>query len=172
MGVKGQGSRPTRKALVPAFVAAGALGRQLHQFQSHLAHTRVNKADLPGHAIGYINFTALLIRTTVINAHNFKLPIPGIHNTNPGSKWKARVSCRQALRVKVLSVGRLPALKLRPYQLALPTQTLIGLIGLLRCATNGASMTGAIRNISGTHRIAAQVMKSGRLIVCSFSYEL
>jgi hypothetical protein len=37
-------------------------------------------------------------------------------------------------------------------------------------ATRGASITGAMRNMSGTHRIAAQIMKSGRLIVLCFCY--
>src|SRR5277367_1200909 len=59
-----------------------------------------------------------------------------------------------------------------PYQLALPTQTFIGLAGSLRWATSGASITGAIKNISGSQRMAAHVMKSGRRIVCSFGYEL
>src|SRR5215813_5106520 len=59
-----------------------------------------------------------------------------------------------------------------PYQLALPTQVLIGLAGSLRWATSGASIAGAIRNISGTQRTAAQIMKSGRFIVLSFCYKL
>src|SRR5256885_3293932 len=59
-----------------------------------------------------------------------------------------------------------------PYQLALPTQVLIGFAGSLRCATNGASMAGAIRNISGTQRTAAQIMKSGFFIVLFFCYKL
>src|SRR5215475_10602094 len=57
-----------------------------------------------------------------------------------------------------------------PYQLALPTQLLIGFTGELRCATSGASIAGQIRNINGTQRIAAHVMKSGRRIVCYFRY--
>src|ERR1700748_3699524 len=55
-----------------------------------------------------------------------------------------------------------------PYQLALPTQVLIGFTGSLKCATRGASITGATRNISGTHRIAAQIKKSGRFISVCF----
>src|SRR5450432_238900 len=58
-----------------------------------------------------------------------------------------------------------------PYQLALPTHTLMGRAGSLKRATKGASITGAIRNIKGIQRIAAQAKKSGRLIVCSFGYE-
>src|SRR6266478_6640850 len=58
-----------------------------------------------------------------------------------------------------------------PYQLELPTQVLIGLGGSLRWATKGASITGAMRNIKGTQRIAAQRKNSGRLIVCSLCYE-
>src|SRR5215472_4517429 len=62
-------------------------------------------------------------------------------------------------------------LKSGPYQLAFPTQVLIGLIGALRWATSGASMPGEIRNIRGTQRIAAHTVKSVRLIVCSFRNE-
>src|ERR1700730_14648578 len=51
-----------------------------------------------------------------------------------------------------------------PYQLALPTQVLIGLGASLKWATRGASITGAIRNIKGTQRRAAHVMKNGRFI--------
>src|SRR6267143_5279853 len=57
-----------------------------------------------------------------------------------------------------------------PYQLALPTQVLIGFIGWFRCATRGASITGAMRNMRGTQRSAAQIMKSRCLIVCSLCY--
>jgi hypothetical protein len=59
-------------------------------------------------------------------------------------------------------------LKPGPYQLALPVQVLMGLTGSLKCATNGASIAGAIKNISGTHRTAAQIMKSGRFISVVF----
>src|SRR5277367_3206323 len=48
-----------------------------------------------------------------------------------------------------------------PYQLALPTQLLIGFAGSLWYATKGASITGAIRNIRGTQRSAAQIMNNG-----------
>jgi hypothetical protein len=62
---------------------------------------------------------------------------------------------------------------LGPYQLALPTHTLIGFTGSLFKATKGASIAGAIRNINGTHRIAAHATKSGRLIiVCLIRYKL
>src|SRR5258708_18911794 len=59
-----------------------------------------------------------------------------------------------------------------PYQLALPTQVLIGLAGSVLEATRGASITGAMRNISGTHRTAAQIMKSGFFISVVFILQL
>src|SRR5256885_7666726 len=59
-----------------------------------------------------------------------------------------------------------------PYQLALPTQVLIGFAGSLRCATSGASMAGAMRNNSGTQRTAAPNMKRGFFIVLFFFYQL
>jgi hypothetical protein len=61
---------------------------------------------------------------------------------------------------------------LGPYQLALPTHTLIGFTGSLFKATKGASIAGAIKNINGTQRIAAHATKSGRLIVCLIRYKL
>src|SRR5438105_1693042 len=57
-----------------------------------------------------------------------------------------------------------------PYQLAFPTQVLIGLAGSLKCATSGASIAGAMTNISGNHRSAAQITKSLFLIVCCLCY--
>src|SRR5437879_7545933 len=57
-----------------------------------------------------------------------------------------------------------------PYQLALPTHVFTGLAGSLKWATKGASRAGAIRNIRGTQRRAAQVINSGRLIVCFLCY--
>src|ERR1700730_1803098 len=51
-----------------------------------------------------------------------------------------------------------------PYQLALPTQVLIGLGASLKWATRGASITRAIRNIKGPERRAANVRKMGPLM--------
>src|SRR5256885_8146213 len=59
-----------------------------------------------------------------------------------------------------------------PYQLALPTQVLIGFAGSLRCATSGASMAGGMGEISGTPRNAGQIIKSGFFIVLFFLYKL
>src|SRR5258707_12986819 len=61
-------------------------------------------------------------------------------------------------------------LKPGPYQLALPTQVLIGFTGSVKWATRGASIPGAMRNMRRSHRNAAQKMNSGCLIVCYFCY--
>ncbi len=38
----------------------------------------VNQAQLPGYAIGYINFASFLIRTSVINADQLIFAVPGV----------------------------------------------------------------------------------------------
>ena len=88
------GARP--ECLILAFVALGALRRQLHQFQPHLAHSRVDQANLPGYAIGYINFASFLIGTPVINAHKLKFAVSGVHDPHPGTKGQVRVRGRQS----------------------------------------------------------------------------
>src|SRR3981081_3583603 len=58
-----------------------------------------------------------------------------------------------------------------PYQLALPTQALMALGGWLKWATRGASIAGAMRNIKGTQRSAAQITNSRFLIVLFLCYK-
>src|SRR5256886_10034024 len=79
---------------------------------------------------------------------------------------KGRLGCAA---VRASESKRSPLAVLRPwnpgpYQLALPTQDFTGFIGWFRCATRGASITGAMRNIRSTQRSAAQIMKSRCLI--------
>jgi len=57
---------------------------------------------------------------------------------------------REASQSKDSPFAVLRPLNPGPYQLALPTQVLIGFIGWFRCATRGASIAGAMRNIRGT----------------------
>src|SRR5580704_155595 len=109
MGVKGQGRGRARSLSVLACVVSSSLRRQLHQFQPHLADSRVDQANLPGYAIGYINFASFLIRTPVINTNNLKFAIADVYYAHPGSERKVRVGGRQALSVKPLAVrGLLP----------------------------------------------------------------
>src|SRR5258708_31492971 len=78
-----------------------------------------------------------------------------------------------AVRASLSKISRLAVLrplKPGPYQLALPTQALIALGGWLKCATRGASIAGAMRNIKGTQRSAAQITKSRFLIVLFLCY--
>src|SRR5579859_1589092 len=98
------------------------------------------------------------------------LPVRGftIRTTDPNGRtgWAA---------VRDSESNRSPSAVFRPlnsgpYQLALPTQVLMGLTGSLLKAVRGASITGAMRNISGTQRMAAQIMKSGRFIVLCVCY--
>lgn len=100
---------------------------------------------------------------------NFPLCVFTIRTQEPNGKFGCAAVSASELNLSPLAVF-LPS-NSGPYQLALPTHTFIGLTGALRCATRGASMTGQMRNISGNQRMAAQAMKSGRRIVCSFRYE-
>ena len=132
----------------------------------------MDQANLPGYAIGYINFASFLIRTAVINAYKLKFAVPRVDDPYPGTKWQVRMRGGQSSRQSNRSpLAVFFPSNSGPYQLALPTQVLMGFTGSLRCATRGASMTGAMRNISSIHRMAAQARKSGRLIVCSFGYK-
>jgi len=54
----------------------------VQQFQANLVHAGVNQPDLPGYAVGYINFASFLIGTAVIDTYQFKLAIPGVHDPN------------------------------------------------------------------------------------------
>src|SRR6267154_1331523 len=113
MGIKSrQGRGRARSLSVLACVVSSSLRRQLHQFQPHLADSRVDQANLPGYAIGYINFASLLIGTPVINTNNFKFAVACIDDAHPGSERKVRVGGRQALGVEPLAVRGLLAVKI------------------------------------------------------------
>src|SRR3979490_3536678 len=71
---------------------------------------------------------------------------------------------------KISPFAVLRPLKPGPYQLALPTQALMALGGWLKWATRGASIAGAMRNIRGTQRSAAQITNSRFLIVLFLCY--
>src|SRR6516165_11450501 len=100
---------------------------------------------------------------------NFPLWVLTMRNQQPNGKLGCAAVKHSQLKRNPFAVF-LPS-NSGPYQLALPTHTLMGFTGALKCATRGASITGATRNISGTQRIAAQVMKSGRRIVCCSYYK-
>src|SRR5215472_11087471 len=99
------------------------------------------------------------------------LPLRGFTRRTRVPKGRLGWAAVRASVEKTSPLAVLRPLKPGPYQLALPVQLLIGLIGALRCATSGASITGAMRNMRSTHRIAAQIMKSRCLIVCTLCYE-
>src|SRR5882757_10101242 len=112
MGIKSrQGRGRARSLSVLACVVSSPLRRQLHQFQPHLADSRVDQANLPGYAIGYINFASFLIGTPVIDTNNFKFSIAGVYNAHPGAERQVRVGSRQALGVEPLAVRSLLAVK-------------------------------------------------------------
>src|SRR3974390_2988551 len=100
---------------------------------------------------------------------NFPLRVFTMRTQEPKGRFGCAAVRDSALKRSPLAVFR--PLNSGPYQLALPVHTLIGFTGSLFKATRGASIAGAIRNISGTQRIPAHAIKSGRLIVCSFCYK-
>src|SRR5208337_3253794 len=113
MGVKGQGSGRARNILLLAFVGSVALGRQLHEFQPHLAHSRVDQADLSGYPIGYINFASLLVGTPVIDTYHFKLAVSRVDDAHPGVEGQVGVCRSQSLSAKGLPVGGPLAIEFR-----------------------------------------------------------
>src|SRR5579872_7298663 len=128
----------------------------------------MDQANLPRDAIGYINFPSFLIGTPVIDTNQFKLAIPGVHDPHDGAKRRFGWAAVKASQSNCSPFAVIFPSKFGPYQLAFPTQVLRGFTGSLRWATRGASITGAIRNISGIQRRAAQVMNSGRFISVLF----
>jgi len=94
----------SRSGTRPKFVSSGLrrlgvrFGGSLHQFQPHLADSRVDQANLPGYPIGYINFASFLIGTPVINTNNFKFAVAGVYDSHPGSEREVRVGGRQTFR--------------------------------------------------------------------------
>src|SRR5882762_2739015 len=124
----------------------------------------MDQADSPGDTIGYINFAPFLIGTSS------SLPFRGFTTRTREPKGRLGCAAVRASESKRSPLAVLRPLNPGPYQLELPTQVLIGLTGLFRCATRGASIAGAMRNIRSTQRSAAQLMKSLCLIVCSLCY--
>src|SRR5258708_8861903 len=115
MGIKGRRGRGRARSLsVLACVVSGSLRRQSHQFQPHLADSRVDQANLPGYPIGYINFASFLIGTPVINTNNFKFAVAGVYDSHPGSEREVRVGGRQAFGVEPLAVRGLLSVKVAP----------------------------------------------------------
>ena len=172
MGVESQGSGLARNRLSLGPVCSGVLWRNLQQFQPHLRHSRVDQANLPGYAIGYINFASFLIGTAIIDAHNFKFAVARVNDAHPGTEGQVGVRRGQTFGIEPLPVGGPFPVELRSIPTGIANPYLYGLDRRAQVGNQGGLDSGAIRNIKGTQRIAAQIMKSGRRIVCSFRYEL
>src|SRR5579885_559606 len=80
----------------------------------------MNQANLPGDAIGYINFPSFLIGTSVIDTNQFKPAVPGVHYPDDGPKREVRVGRRQGLEVKLLAVRRDFAVEVRSIPACVP----------------------------------------------------
>ena len=76
MGVEGHGFGD------PDCSMGSVFRRYVQQFQADLVHAGMDQPNLPGYAVGYINFPSFLIGTPVIDAYKFKLAVPGIHNAD------------------------------------------------------------------------------------------
>ena len=108
------------------------------KLQPDLADTRMDQSDLSGYAIGYINFTPFLIRTSIVDANQFKLPGTGVDQADDRAEGKVRVGRGEGLAVEPLTVGRLTAIKFGtiPAGVANPSLNRLGrfsLIGYERC---------------------------------------
>src|SRR4030081_983353 len=99
---------------------------------------------------------------------NFPLRVLTTRTSDPNGRCGCAAVKASLSKISPLAVLR--PLKPGPYQLALPTHFLIALGGWLKCATRGASIAGAMRNIRGTQRSAAQITKSRFLIVLFLCY--
>src|SRR5580693_8880966 len=86
-----------------------ALLGELQQLEPDLSDARVNQSNLPGDTIGYINFAAFLIGTTVVDAHNFKLAGSGVDDADHGPEREDSVGGGKGLGVELLPVGGLLA---------------------------------------------------------------
>src|SRR5579863_6292950 len=102
---------------------------------------------------------------------NSNLPFRVLTTRTREPKGRCGCAAVSASLSKISPLAVLRPLKPGPYQLALPTQDLMALGGWLRCATRGASITGATRNKRGTQRRAAQITKSRFLIVLFLCYK-
>src|SRR5260221_7800783 len=102
---------------------------------------------------------------------NSNFPLRGFttRTREPNGRWGCAAVSASLSKISPLAVLR--PLKPGPYQLALPTQALMALGGWLKWATRGASIAGAMRNIRGTQRSAAQITKSRFLIVLFLCYK-
>src|SRR5438552_16920643 len=71
----------------------------------------MNQANLTGDSIGYINFAPFLIRTAVINEHQFKLAVAGIHYADERPKREVGVCRSKSCGVKALAVSGFAAIE-------------------------------------------------------------
>src|SRR5580698_1827717 len=110
---------------------------QLKQLEPNLSNARVNQSNLPGDTIGYINFAALLIGTTVIDAHNFELAASGVDDADDGPERKDRVGGGERLGVELLAVGGLLTVEFGPIPAGIAYPSLDRLGGIAAVSHKG-----------------------------------
>src|SRR5712672_1841599 len=105
----------------------------LQKLQPDLADTRVDQTNFSGYAIGYINFASFLVRTAIIDAHQFKLPGARVDQAHDRTERKVGVGGGEGLAIKSLAVGRLAAVKFAsiPAGIANPSLNRLGRFSLI-----------------------------------------
>ena len=103
---------------------------QFHQFEPHLADTRIDEPELPSYAIGYINFTPFLIGTPIIDTYQFKLSVPGVDDPHSGPKRKVGMRGGEGFAIKVFPIGGLLTVEPRPIPTGVADPSLNRLDGL------------------------------------------
>src|ERR1700722_16403812 len=143
MCVENQGSQGDLRSVLcgcrPIAVHLWALAflRELQQLEPDLSDARVNQSNLPGDTIGYINFAALLIGTTVIDAHNFELAASGVDNADDGPEREGRVGGGERLRVELFAVGGLLTVEFGPIPAGIAYPSLDRLGGVAAVSPKG-----------------------------------
>src|SRR5690349_7000064 len=87
--------------------------RYVQQLQANLVYAGMNQPDLPGYAVGYINFASFLIGTAVVDSYQFKLTVPRVYDTDHRTKRQVRVRGSQCLTIESLAVRRLLSVEAR-----------------------------------------------------------
>src|SRR5258707_6364461 len=93
----------------------------------------MNQANLSGYAIGYINFAPFLIRTSIVDANQLKLPGARVDQADDRSERKVGVGGGKGFAIKPLPVGGLATVKLGsvPAGIANPSLNRLGWLSLI-----------------------------------------
>ncbi len=96
MGVEGQGSGLPVNVHFWLSSARVRFGGSCISSSRTWLTPRIDQANLPGYAIGYINFASFLVGSPVIYAHHFKFTVAWVYDPHPGAERQVRVRGGQA----------------------------------------------------------------------------